>query len=377
MIRVCHIITGLYAHGAERMLYKLLSGLDRERFQPAVISLMDQGTVGPAIEALGIPVLTVDLPRGRPHPAGLLRLIRHVRAAQPDILQGWMYHGNLAASLAAHFARGRPPVIWNIRQSLYDLDHEKRLTRWLVQLSARASGSAGRIIYNSVTSARQHEALGFREDRRVFIPNGFALDDFTPDPALRHQVRREWGWSDHHVVIGLAARYHPMKDHDNFLRAVASVAERHDRVRWVLAGLNVDAGNAALRQRIHELQLGSRIRLLGELRDMRGFYQGLDIATLTSAWGEGFPNVLGEAMAAGVPCVATDVGDAATIIGDTGLLVPAHDSAALAEALTTLIDAGRAERIRWGLEARERIVHEYSLPAIVERYAALYAENAG
>jgi glycosyltransferase involved in cell wall biosynthesis len=377
MIRVCHIITGLYAHGAERMLHKLLSGLDRERFQTTVISLIDKGTVGPAIEALGIPVLTVDLPRGRPHPAGLLRLIRHVRAAQPDILQGWMYHGNLATSLAAHYALGHPPVIWNIRQSLYDLGHEKRLIRWLVQLSARLSGSAGRIIYNSVTSARQHEDLGFRKDRRVFIPNGFAVDDFAPNPALRARVRNEWGFSDNHVVIGLAARYHPMKDHENFLQAAARVAGQNEHVRFVLAGLNVDTGNADLQQRIRDLQLSGRISLLGEQRDMHGFYQGLDIAILTSAWGEGFPNVLGEAMASGVPCVATEVGDAANIIGETGLTVPARDPTALAGALTTLIDAGQAERARWGLKARERIVHEYSLPAVVGQYAALYADIMG
>jgi glycosyltransferase involved in cell wall biosynthesis len=359
------------------MLHKLLSGLDRERFQTTVISLMDNGTVGPAIEALGIPVLTVDLPRGRPHPAGLLRLIRHVRAAQPDILQGWMYHGNLAASLAAHFALGHPPVIWNIRQSLYDLGHEKRLIRWLVQLSARLSGSAGRIIYNSVTSARQHEDLGFRKDRRVFIPNGFAVDDFAPNPALRARVRNEWGFSDNHVVIGLAARYHPMKDHEHFLQAAARVAGQNEHVRFVLAGLNVDAGNAALQQRIRDLQLSDRVSLLGEQRDMHGFYQGLDIAILTSAWGEGFPNVLGEAMASCVPCVATEVGDAANIIGETGLTVPARDPTALAGALTTLIDAGQAERARWGLTARERIVHEYSLPAVVGQYAALYADIMG
>ncbi len=376
MIRVCHIITGLYAHGAERMLHKLLSGLDRERFDPTVISLMGKGTLGPAIEAMGIPVLTVDLPRGRPHPAGLLRLIRHVQAARPDILQGWMYHGNLAASLAAHFAPGHPPVFWNIRQSLYDLGHEKRLTRWLIQLSAKVSGSAGRIIYNSATSARQHEALGFRKDRRILIPNGFGIDDFSPDPLPRNRVRREWGFTDQHIVIGLAARYHPMKDHDNFLQAAASVAARHDRVRFVLAGLNVDNGNTALQQRIHELGLGGRIRLLGEIQEMRGFYQGLDIAALTSAWGEGFPNVLGEAMATGVPCVATDVGDSATIIGDTGLTVAPRHAAALSTALSTLIDAGQAKRRHWGEKARDRIIQEYALPNIIEDYAALYTRRA-
>ena len=375
MIRVCHIITGLYAHGAERMLLKLLSGLDRNRFESTVISLMDKGTVGPAIESLGIPVLTVDLPRGRPHPTGLWRLIRQVRAIQPHILQGWMYHGNLAASLAARFVNGDPAILWNIRQSLYDLDREKRLTRRLIQLCAKLSGSPGRIIYNSMTSARQHEALGFKEDRQAFIPNGFGADDFSPEPELRNRTRQEWGFTDQHVVIGMAARHHPMKDHNNFLEAAALVAERHDHVRFVLAGLHVDSQNDDLLQRIQALQLGGNIRLLGELREMNGFYQSLDIATLTSAWGEGFPNVLGEAMLSGVPCVATDIGDSSTIIGDTGLTVNAHDPVALSKALTTLVELGQSGRDSLGRQARARILHSYSLPSIIEQYASLYQSS--
>lgn len=372
MIRVCHIITGLYAHGAEHMLLKLLSGLDRNRFEPTVISLMDKGTLGPAIDSMGIPVLTVDLPRGRPHPAGLWRLVRQVRGIHPHILQGWMYHGNLAASLAARFVSGDPAVLWNIRQSLYDLDREKRLTRWLIQLSAKVSGSPDHIIYNSLTSASQHEALGFKANLRAFIPNGFGVDDFSPDSSLRTRMRNRWGITDHQVVIGMAARHHPMKDHDNFLQSAANLAERHDHVRFVLAGLNVDGQNAGLVQRIQDLQLEDRVRLLGELHDMNGFYQGLDIATLSSAWGEGFPNVLGEAMLAGVPCVATDIGDSAALIGDTGITVSARDAGALATALSNLVEAGPNGRSRLGTRARERILHSYSLPSIIEQYANLY-----
>lgn len=182
MIRVCHIITDLHAHGAERMLLKLVAGMDPQRFESIVISLMDKGAVGPRIEALGVPVLTVDWPRGRPTLSGLARLVGLVRETRPDVVQGWMYHGNLAATLAARFSPRNPPVFWNIRQSLYGLVHEKRLTRWLIRLSAGLSRTPRHILYNSLTSAAQHEELGFRADRRVFIPNGFAVDVYAPSP---------------------------------------------------------------------------------------------------------------------------------------------------------------------------------------------------
>ena len=372
MIRVCHLITGLPAHGAERMLLKLVAGLDRQRFASTVISLMDQGVVGPEIEALGIPVLTVGLDRGRPSLPGLLRLLRLVRQARPDVLQGWMYHGNLAATLAAWAGR-RVPVLWNIRQSLGDLADEKRLTRLLIRLSARLSGTPAHILYNALTSAEQHEALGFRPDRRVLIPNGFEVDRYRPAPDAAGGLRAELGLRPDQWVIGMAARDHPMKDHASFLQAAARVAERYPDARFLLAGLGVEAANARLQQPIQALSLAGRVMLLGEQRDMPRFFQSLDIAVLSSAWGEGFPNVLGEAMASGVPCVATEVGDAAAIIGATGRLVPPGEPALLAQALQGLMDDGREAARRLGLAARDRIVQHYGLPAIVEQYAALYA----
>lgn len=379
MIRVCHVITGLYAHGAERMLLKLIAGMDAQRFDSMVISLMDKGAVGPRIEALGVPVLTLDWPRGRPTLSGLTRLVRLVRDARPDVVQGWMYHGNLAATLAARFSRRNPPVLWNIRQSLYGLDHEKRLTRWLIRLSASLSRAPRHILYNSMTSAVQHETLGFRPDRRVFIPNGFAVDVYAPSAEGRHGFRNELGLADDELLIGMAARYHPMKDHANFLRAAALTVARRPAARFVLAGAGINAANGELGRAIAALGLTQHIHLLGERRDMPRFFQALDIAVLSSAWGEGFPNVMGEAMACGTPCVATAVGDAPGIAGRADWIVPARDPQALAERLEDLIDLDRSQRIELGRMARQRIVEQYSLPRVVSQYEALYLRclNAG
>jgi glycosyltransferase involved in cell wall biosynthesis len=377
VIRVCHIITGLYTGGAEMMLYKLLSATDRRRFEPAVISLIDRGALGERIEALGIPVFPLNMRLGRPSPLALARLVRLLRRWRPKLLQGWMYHGNIAASLAGPLLPGRPPVLWNIRQTLYELEREKTLTRGMIRLSARLSGSARFIVYNSRVSAGQHEARGFRDERRVILPNGFDGEAFAPSAEVRRRWREDLGFSERDLLIGLAARYHPMKDHDNFLRAAARLAGRFDEARFVLAGRGVDGENGELAARIRELGLSGRVRLLGDRADMAPFFQSLDIAALASAWGEGFPNVLGEAMASGVPCVATDVGDAADIVGETGLVVPPRDPESLASALAELAGLGPEARNRLGARARERILERYALPAIVARYEALHAEAVG
>lgn len=377
MIRVCHLITGLYTGGAEMMLYKLLSGTDRSRFAASVISLIDRGTVGSRIEALGIPVYALGMKAGRPTVGALARLHRALGILRPDLLQGWMYHGNLAASLAGLWIRGRPPVLWNVRQTLYRLEREKPLTRGVIRLSARSSGSARFIVYNSGVSAEQHERLGFRGTGRVILPNGFDCEAFSPSAEERSRWRAFRGFAETDLLVGLAARYHPMKDHDNLLRAAAILKGQDSRLQFVLAGKGVDAANGELAARIRELDLSGRVHLCGEQEDMVAFYRALDLAVLASAWGEAFPNVLGEAMAAGVPCVATDVGEAAEIVGDTGTIVPPRDPVAMASGLAALVRLEPEARGRLGARARRRIMERYALPAIVARYEALYGQALG
>jgi glycosyltransferase involved in cell wall biosynthesis len=371
-MRICHIITGLTTGGAERMLLKLLSRMNRKQFDSVVISLMDKGTIGPLIEALQIPVLTLDLPRGQPSIRGLIRLRKHLREIRPDLLQGWMYHGNLAASWASRLTPGRPPVLWNIRQSLDDWRQEKPLTRWIIRGSALFSSHPNAILYNSITGAEQHEQIGFHHEHRIVIPNGFDCEVFAPSPEERSQWRRDLGFTEQDPLIGLAARYHPMKDHDNFLQAAAILSKQIRNVHFLLSGQGTSPDNRPLVASIEALHLSHRVHLLGERSDMPAFFQSLDIASLASCRAEGFPNVLGEAMACGVPCVATDVGDISTILGDTGIIVPPRHPEDLAAAWQTLLELRIEERRRLGALARSRIQERYALPAIARQYEQLY-----
>jgi len=370
-----HIITGLTTGGAELSLLKLLEASPDLRSGARVISLRDLGTVGPRLAALGIPVEAAGIYGSLPTPAAVGRLRRMVRAATPGLLQGWMYHGNLAALAARGWVRDRVPLVWNIRHSVYSLGAEKPMTALIIRLGAALSRRPDRIVYNSRLAAAQHEALGYAADRTVVIPNGFDTERFAPAEQHRVRVRTELGLAPDTPLVGLVGRYHPMKDHANFLRAVALVGQEHFTARFIMAGTDVTADNRQLMDLVTALGVGEIALPLGEIGNTALLMPALDLLCLSSS-SEGFPNVVGEAMACGVPCVVTDVGDAAWMVGETGVVVPPRNSVALANGLNQLLGASAATRAELGRQARKRIESHFTLPAITRTYAALYAELA-
>jgi glycosyltransferase involved in cell wall biosynthesis len=367
--RVLHLITGLSVGGAEMMLYRLLSRTNRELFDPAVISLLPDGTLQECIEKLGVPVRSMGMRSGLLAPHAALRLA--TRRAQADLIQGWMYHGNLAAQSAGVFRKRRTAVIWNIRQSLHSLDAEKRSTVLCIRAGAQLSHLPRRIVYNSHTSAEHHEAIGYSTKGRTVIPNGFDCERLRPDGQARATVRGELGLSGKTPLIGLVARYHPVKDHATFLAAASILARRDPEPHFVMAGRGVNASNGELVSRVAELGLGGRVHLLGERSDTARLNAALDVASLSSL-SEAFPNVVGEAMACGVPCVVTDVGDSAQIVGETGIVVPPRDPHALAEGWLRILGMGSQDRRALGAKARRRILDRHSLDRVVGEYEAMY-----
>lgn len=372
-MRILHVITGLSVGGAEMTLYRLLSAMDRKRFDPAVISLTGDGPIGDRIRRLEVPVHTIDLRPGVSGFGAVGGFLRVLRTQRPDVIQGWQYHGSLMAQLGQLGLRDRPPVLWNIRHGIHAHRDEKRTTAALMKIGARLSRRAERVIYVAQASALQHEALGYPADKRMILPNGFDLDRFAPRDDARLSVRQELGVSPSTVLIGKIARYHPAKDHANFLTAASHLARSHPDVHFVLAGIRVDPTNAPLLRLVTSLNLEPRTHLLGQRDDTDRLFAALDIATSASS-SEAFPNAVGEAMACGVPCVATDVGDSALLIGESGRLVPPRQPHALALAWHDLIDMGRDGRVALGLTARRRIAEQYGLRSVVARYEELYAD---
>jgi glycosyltransferase involved in cell wall biosynthesis len=371
-VKVLHVITGLTIGGAEMALYRLLAGGDRRRFPSTVISLGDRGVLADRLEALEVEVLALGMPSGRPTLRGLRGLLSAVNRIRPDVISGWMYHGNLAASTAKRLGRTKPKLIWNVRHSVYDLRAEKRSTAMAIRLGRRFS-NAERIVYNSQLSAGQHERLGYPSACRCVVPNGFDCELFRPRPDARIDVRRELGLPTDAILIGLVARFHPMKDHANFLQAAARLTETRPDAQFILVGAGVDRPNLERVASAEMARLAGRVHLLGRRDDVARLTAAFDLATCAS-WSEAFPNVVGEAMACEVPGVVTDVGDVRELLGETGVVVPIRDPEALARGWARLLDGGNDERRRLGDLARRWIVERFSLGRVVKAYEGLYAE---
>ncbi len=371
MMKILHVITGLNTGGAETFLYRLLSEMDREKFQPSVISLLDEGTLGEPIKALGIPIYTLNMKSPLSAPITLLKLMKLTRYLQPDIIQGWMYHGNIAAMAGTWLMTKHPKVLWNIRQALYDLDLEKNTTASIIRLGAKWSHKPHHIIYNTETGAGHHEAIGYDRAKREIIPNGFDTEKFKPSDQARHDIRVELSLPESTLLIGLIGRFHPMKDHANFIEAAKQLSKDFNNIHFLLAGREVDIKNKTLTDQIQATGLSNQFHLLGERKDMPTLMAALDIAT-SASYTEGFPNVIGEAMACGVPCVVTDVGDSASLVADTGVIVPPQNPNALSQAWRQLIEVDDDQRQKLGQNARQRIKTFFQLEKIVNDYEILY-----
>lgn len=368
------VISALMLGGAEMMLWKLLSRIDRRRFSASIVTLSSRADcLLERFKASGIQCHSAGMRHATEAVTGLFRVGRALGRLHPDIVQGWMYQGNLAASFGSMFVRPRPRVLWSIRAGLTSLSEEKWHLAVPMWLGGKLSFLPEKIINNSVVSAAEHEQqLGYRADRRLILPNGFDTDVFRPSREARALVRAQLRLPEDAVLIGLVGRYHVVKNHAGFLQAAEAISAAYPQVRYLLVGDNLDAANPDLRRLISEHRLEQCVYLLGRRDDIDRLTAALDIAVSCSTT-EGFPNVIGEAMSCGVPCVVTDVGDSARLVGDTGKAVPRRNAEALAQAIKQLIEIGPEKRAALGRRARAHIVEHFSLDAVVRQYEDLYA----
>ena len=368
------MINGTGPGGAERMLGRVLQQMDRSQFELSVISLNEFGLVGEELQELGIPVHALNMLRKRiPKAVVFGKIVRLLRAKQPDLVQTWMYLSDLFGGLAAKIA-GRTPVIWNIRHSTLDPRFDSRN----MILTARICGLLSRwlpakIVLNSEAAKPVHARVGFSADKMEVIPNGFDLQEFRPSRKSRAAIRGELGFDDNVQLVGLVGRFHPHKDHRNFIAAAAIVAAQLPRTRFLLAGGEHVLKRSDIDADIVSHGLKDRIHWLGRRGDVAAVNCSLDVAVCSSVT-EGFPNVVGEAMACGVPCVSTDVGESAAVVGPTGRIVPIQDPHALANGILELLNLPPESRAELGHAARQRIADRYDIRRIATRYAELWTE---
>ena len=371
-MKILYIISGLPTGGAEMMLYKLLSVIDRDIFEPVVLSLTDYGNLGNNIKNLNIPVYKMEMNAGFPNPFRVWRFIKLIRKINPELIQGWMYHGNLAALLAKWVLPNRVFLLWNIRHTPYDLKKEKRLTALVIRLGAKFSSHPDRIIYNSNVSEQKHELLGYDNKNKSIIPNGFNCEQFKPFDNAKSKLSHSLGLKKDTLLIGLVARYHIMKDHVTFLHSAGKLNKIYPEIHFVLVGQGVDKNNHLLIKLIEDLKITKNVHLLGKRMDVEEITAGLDIACSSSSWGESFSNAIGEAMACSIPCIVTDVGGSARMVGKTGIVVKPGDIKEFTDAMITLIKMSSEERLGLGKLARNRIVKHFSLNLVAKQYEEMY-----
>ncbi|MBK5065936.1 glycosyltransferase family 4 protein [Paraburkholderia domus] len=379
-MKIVHIISGLGVGGAETTLYNLVRHTRGTDISHVVISLSSINSLADSIRAVGGEVRFLGLDRRIPSLRLFIRLVRWIVELDPDVVQTWMYHadfiGGLAARLARIIPRGRrishPFVLaWGIHRSEVPTSHSFVL-RTLASLCAIASRYIPDLTVCCAEAAyTSHVAFGYDQSRMRVIRNGFDIERFAPNLFAHRELIRLLGVPDYAIIIGIVGRFNPAKDFDNFLSAACLLAGRVSECHFVMIGKDVDRNNKALTTYADTPALRGRVHLLGARSDIPAVMPGFDILCLSSRT-EGLPTVVGEAMACGVPCVVTNVGDTAELVGNTGIVVPPADHVALAEALEHMVSMSDTQRRRLGEDARARIQVDFSIDACWTQYRGAY-----
>ncbi|HLF59407.1 MAG TPA: glycosyltransferase [Alphaproteobacteria bacterium] len=361
-LKVMHVITGLHTGGAERMLERLVLARRERPIAFRVVALVPGGAVFENLTKAGIPVTSLGMRRRFPNPSAVFRLARLIRKERPDVVQSWLYHADLVATFALLVSgrRQKTKLFWNVRCSSMEAWDRGWRQAIVIDACIWFASVPDAVIANSEAGREYHRRLGYRPRRFLVIDNGIDSSSFRPDAATRREVRAELGIPESQPLIAMLARLDPVKDHETFLKALATLPD--------VAALLIGEGTENLEPRPNLYRLGER-------SDVPRLLAACDIV-VSSSTSEGFPNALLEGMAAGLPAVATDAGDSRRIVGDTGIIVPAGDPAALAGAMAQLLGEDAAHRAARREAARCRIVEKFSLERSVGEFDALYSAGA-
>ncbi|HYO83440.1 MAG TPA: glycosyltransferase [Bryobacteraceae bacterium] len=367
-MKILFLIRSLENGGAERQLAALANELGRRNHDVAVGVFRRGGVHEGSLDPRYVRLIFID----KDHPASFgIRLLRTVRRERPDVLHGYLSAGNIAATLARTVAP-RAKLVWGIRDSDMEYAKYSRTTQITYRVAARMARFADLMIFNSDAGLRYWRDRGCAIPSSVSIPNGIDVRRFAPDRAARRRMRAQWGIPEHVPVIGAVGRFDPMKDHETFLRAAALAIEEVPGLRPVIVGGGSPEIGSRLKSLASELNLAGSVVWQAPTQDMQAVYNALDVFCLSSSNGEGFPNVVGEAMACGCRCVVTDVGDAAFVVGSLGTVVPPRDPRALAKAWLDALVAS----VPRPAEIRGRVVENFTVERLADRTEDVLCSSA-
>jgi glycosyltransferase involved in cell wall biosynthesis len=364
-MKISFLIRSLAVGGSEQQLVEVARGLKRKGHEVIVLVFYPGGPLEEHLTASDVPVISLDK-KGRWDIVTFMgRLLGVLREQRADFLYAFL---GVPCILTAFVKRFVPElkIVWGVRAANVDLSQYDLFCRIAYGLECRLSSSADLIIANSHAGREYAIEHRFPSKNIVVIPNGIDTERFHPMHDDGFPVRTEWGVEPHEKLIGLVARLDPMKDHPTFIKAASQVAEERFDVKFVCIGDGPVEYKKYLMRLVIDIGLENKLIWAGECRDMPAVYNALDVAALSS-YGEGFPNVIGEAMACEVPCVVTDVGDSALIVGDTGIVVKPRDPDALAAGMNVILAKLEKDRVEKKLRARKRICEHFGIEAMVSQ----------
>jgi glycosyltransferase involved in cell wall biosynthesis len=366
------LIRSLNIGGTERQIIELVKGLDRKRFNITVGLFYNEGALIEDIKNMPwIHVISLNKAGRWDIIKFFLRFIKLLKALQPDILYSFLPDANIVGLIAGRLS-GVKQIIWGVRASNMDVSCYDWLSRISLRLSTLLSRFPDAIITNSYAGREFHRSLGYNTNRMMVIPNGIATDRFKPDHSAGLRVRDEWNIDEERITIGLVGRLDPMKDHTTFLQAVKIFDQKEYSVCFVCIGDGKEPYKSEIHSLCRRLGLNGSLIWTGERYDMIAVYNAMDIVTSSSSFGEGFPNVIGEAMACGVPCVVTDVGDSAIIVGETGIIVPPKDPQALADGWRSMLKHLDDKSYSIKEKTRARMVSHYNCEIFIQRTSRMF-----
>ena len=365
------LIRSLNIGGTERQLIELVKGLDSNHFDITVGLFYNEGALIEEIKSMPwIHVVSLNKSGRWDIIRFVLRFIKLLKSLQPDILYSFLPDANIAGLIAGRLS-GVKRVVWGVRASNMDVSRYDWLARMSLRLSAFLSKFPDAIIANSHAGKEFHRGIGYSTNRMMVIPNGICTDRFKPDYSAGLKVRDEWGIDEETITIGLIGRLDPMKDHATFLRAVKIFNQEGCSVRFVCIGDGKGPCKSEIHSLCRTLGLNGSLIWAGEMEDMPSVYNAIDIVT-SSSISEGFPNVIGEAMACGVHCVVTDVGDSAIIVGETGVIVNPEDPQALADGWASMLKRLNDKSYLIKKMARARIVSHYNSEIFIQKTSKMF-----
>lgn len=324
-MKILHVISGLDSGGAENVLLRLI--VNDPQNEHMIINLKSHGALQTLTENRGIIVHCMAITGLTSFARSLIPGVKLIRSISPDLIQGWMYHGDLWAALVG-FLAGVRDIRWNVRNGRLSLRHSSFLTLLVVLCCSVISRFVPRgIIYCSRAARQTHNSFGYGNINETVIHNGFDLEKFRPDENSRQEWRSAFGFKDEVHIFGCIGRLHPQKNHTGFVSALGHMRTDliANNIHIVFVGGGEPEARDELLALIDELQLNSYISLIDHVSDVGSVMNGVDFLVMPSIFGESFPNVVAEAMACGTPCIANLVGGVDVIIGETGWIINVAD----------------------------------------------------